>query len=285
MIDKASTDSVFHSRAIPSSSNLENDPDVMVHQQLARLYFFEKLVGTAGKSVLDFGCGSGFNCHIIAKHAKVSGFDFSANAVALASAKFPDCDFVVADGCSPTLDLGQFERIICCEVLEHVSEMTQFLGNIKQHLTSDGIAFITTPNVAVFSNGHRPSPLNREHIHELTLIEFQELLGAFNEVCIFGQKFKSAQLTEDWNRDVQKKIEMLQNGTRWREPNSSEDSLLHAIHRIPPIRWLWTQLRWRIVESILVRRAARRRPYSFRDFEFVENDLSDAIWFCAIVRA
>jgi hypothetical protein len=56
-------ESVYRFRAVPSGRvPLEDDPEPMVQQQLARLYFFEREVGALGRRVLDWGCGTGFNC-------------------------------------------------------------------------------------------------------------------------------------------------------------------------------------------------------------------------------
>lgn len=276
-------DSVYHSRAVPTSDDLENDPDVMVHQQLARLYFFERLIGCEGKTVLDFGCGSGFNCHLLARNSDVVGFDYSPAAVELATKAFPACRFLVADGCDPTLNLGKFQRIICCEVLEHVPDMKQFVANISNHLSSDGVAFITTPNVVTFSNGHRPSPMNREHIRELDIQEFREMLSCFRQVDIYGQRFNRSELADNWSKDVENKIKLLEIGQRWKE-RAEPHAALRAIHRLPPVRWAWTQLRWKLLGKLHKRKAARTRPYSFRDFEFVHNEFANALWFCAVVQ-
>lgn len=275
-------DSVFHSRAVPSGGLLENDPDVMIHQQLARLNFFEREVGTTGKTVLDFGCGSGFNSHLLQSARRVVGFDNSPEVIAVANSLFPRSRFLVADGCDPRLNLGTFERIICCEVLEHVPDMPSFIKNIFKHLTNDGIAFITTPNVKVFSNGYRPSPMNREHIRELDIDEFRELLQPFEKVRIYGQKFCRAELAEEWAQDVERKATLLKTGNRWPR-QTSHHVLLRSIHSCPPIKWVWRLLRWRLIAGIQRRRAVLARPYSFHDFDFVENDFENALWFCAVV--
>ena len=81
-------DSVFHSRAIRTSGlSIEDDPEPMVQQQLARLKFMMNQLDLRGKSVLEFGCGSGFNCEFIEREAgvsHVSGFDNSEGSILLA---------------------------------------------------------------------------------------------------------------------------------------------------------------------------------------------------------
>ena len=284
----APTHAAFHSRAVRSvDRSMESDPDVMVHQQLARLRFFEAALDVQGQRVLDFGCGSGFNCHELTNAKEVLGFDASPDAILLARKFFPNCRFEIADACSPSLSLGQWDRILCCEVLEHVPDMPTFLDNIKRHLSPDGTAFISTPNRDVFSLGHEPSPMNREHIKELNLQEFTDLLTArFSSVEIFGQSFRDPALLTEWEADVRKNIKSLEAGTRWKEPTHtrmSRNPLLRAIYRVPLLPRAWKWLRWSLIEGMKTRRVLRNRPYSYTDFEFHKDNLARAIWFCAIV--
>jgi SAM-dependent methyltransferase len=281
---------VFHSRAVRSlTRSLEEDPDVMVHQQLARLRFFEEAVGAKNRRVLDFGCGSGFNCHELTEAKEILGFDVSSDAILLASRSFPDCRFVVGDACSPSLSLGSWDRILCCEVLEHVPDMEAFLDNLKRHLAPGGKAFISTPNRDVFSLGYEPSPMNREHIKELNLQELSDLLTArFNNVEILGQSFRDPALLKAWEVDVREKIASLEVGTRWTERPDSKlttNPLLRAAYKIPLLQRAWKWLRWSLIEGLKAKRAAQTRPYSYTDFEFRKDDLSQAIWFCAIVSS
>lgn len=280
-------DSVFHSRAIRSlGTKLEDDPEVMVHQQLARLRFFQEVVGTDGKRVLDFGCGSGFNCNELTGASAVLGVDLSADAIAIARQSFPRCSFTVANGCDPHFDLGEWERILCCEVLEHVPDMKIFLDNLAHSLTPGGIAFLSTPNREIFSNGHEPSPINREHIKELNHDEFLALLTPrFSSVVLYGQRFSSPHLLTQWQEDVNAKIIELENGTRWHDPPPSivaTNRLVRSLYNIAPLRRLWKFVRWTLIKNMRDRRNAVSRPYSFKDFEF-SKDCRDALWFCAVV--
>ncbi len=53
----------------------------------------------------------------------------------------------VVAGDAATMDLGvQFDTIVAGEVIEHVSNVGQFLANLGRHLTEDGVLIITTPN-------------------------------------------------------------------------------------------------------------------------------------------
>lgn len=289
------SDSVCDSRAVPNLwGSLENDPDVMVHQQLARLKFFENEVGCQGHSILEFGCGTGFNCDYLrqrGKASKVVGLDVSDSSVQYAKKRYHGVDFLVADGCDPQLNIetGSWDRVVAFEVLEHVPDMHAFLANIKRHLSADGRVFISTPNIAVFSLGYEPSPINRTHLKELTLLEFRDLLNAhFAHVQIFGQSFSKASLLEDWKTDVQRKIEQLQRGQRWQrqEPLRTKLRKLKIVdlaYRVPLFRGVWRWLRWQVWGQWERHRAIKARKYSYRDFVFQSHDMSEALWFCAVV--
>jgi 2-polyprenyl-3-methyl-5-hydroxy-6-metoxy-1,4-benzoquinol methylase len=181
-----------------------DDPEEMVQEQYARLRFFEGRRGPDARRVLDWGCGSGFNCRCLTQAdpgREVAGFDVSPAAIRLARESFPGIDFRLGDGCDPALDLyaGAWDRVLCCEVLEHVPDQPAFVANVRRHLAPGGAAFVSTPNRDVFSLGHEPSPVNREHVKELTRDEFVGLLRPhFSGVEVHGQRFKDVGLLRAW---------------------------------------------------------------------------------------
>ncbi|WP_165251872.1 class I SAM-dependent methyltransferase [Paludisphaera soli] len=290
----STSDEVFRYRAVRSRGvSLEEDPEPMIQQQLARLKFFERTVGTEGRSVLDWGCGTGYNCAWLATTGRAReavGFDVSADSIAIAAEAAPEVEFLVADSCDPDLHIrpGRWDRILSCEVLEHVPDMPEFLANMRRHLAPDGVAFVSTPNRQVFSLGHEPSPMNKEHIKELQLDEFHELVGRyFSDVTIYGQQFRDDALLEAWKDDVRAKIAKLAEGTRWKEARASRLKripLLERLHRVGPLRAAWRQARWRAWPAITSRLRPATPGYMHGDFEFVTGDLTRSLWLCAVLR-
>jgi SAM-dependent methyltransferase len=73
--------------------------------------------------ILEVGCGSGTLAHLLMDRSAVDyrGFDFSAVAVKRAGARTgrPEV-FSVGDARDPTLYGGDYDGIICTEVLEHI---------------------------------------------------------------------------------------------------------------------------------------------------------------------
>ncbi len=286
---------LHQSRAIRNLSvRIEDDPEPMVQQQLARLKFLQRHVGVRDARVLEFGCGSGLNCSWLEELGnvrEVAGFDLLPEAVDLCRQSFPRIEFQVGDCCDPKLEIrpGTWDRVVCFEVLEHVSDTAALLDNIKRHLRAGGIAFLSTPNRPVFSLDHEPSPINREHIKELCLGELRSLLkGHFPSVEIYGQRFKRKALLEAWQADVRHKINELHAGTRWQRKERLSDRLrrvevVERAYRNPLLRAGWRRLRWGLIAGLGTAFAAAKRAYSFQDFEFVSEDLSDSLWFCAIL--
>lgn len=291
----SASDAVFHSRAVRSMRiPIEDDPDPMVHQQLARLLFLSEIVDFKSKRVLEFGCGSGLNCDFLLQRYEplaVVGFDMSTDCVELAQTQYSGLTVMCADACDSLLDLsmGTWDLIVSFEVLEHVPHMENFIKNIRRHLAPTGMAFISTPNRDIFSIGHEPSPMNREHVKELNREEFERLLQPhFSKIEIWGQRFKKNALLEAWKADVREKIAQCQSGKRWQKVPSLREQLMHIplINRAYGNRLLrrsWKYLRWEVFQTIADKRAIAKRPYSFEDFEF-SRDTSDALWFCALLN-
>jgi ubiquinone/menaquinone biosynthesis C-methylase UbiE len=286
----------FQHRAVRNQrTSEENDPDPMVQQQLARLFFFmRKNQGLQNARILDWGCGSGFNCGWLKSNSsaeKITGIDISPATIDLARQMFPNCEFLVADACSQSLNIEceRWTHIISCEVLEHVPDMPSFLANIKRHLSPNGTAFITTPHRLVFSLGHEPSPVNQEHVKELDLEEFRALLRVhFRHIEVYGQSFTDSRLLEEWKTDVRSKIQQLKNGTRWQRGLSIQQKLrkfkvVDYLYGIPALKSMWRYFRWELVGRIQTKYQQLNMPYTYGDFEFSTQNLSDAIWFCAIV--
>lgn len=287
----AIADSVFHSRALRTPGLcIEDDPEPMVQQQLARLKFMAKMLDLRAKRVLEFGCGTGFNIGFIKSEmgaSRVAGFDNSQGTIALAKQQFPGAEVAVGDACNPLLDIspGNWDAIVSFEVLEHVPDMPAFLANMRRHLRTGGVVLISTPNREVFSSGNEPSPMNREHIKELSATELVDLVRPFfTNVELWGQRFKTFGLQKAWDDDVKSKIAQLRDGTRWKE--ASPESLTRRVYKglHPSLKATWKYLRWNLIEAMNRRRQIANRQYGWDDFEFTQ-ELDRSLWFCAIMKA
>jgi len=147
-------------------------------------YLFAEQYST-GRIVLDVGCGSGYGtAHLSRAGAKLAiGVDCSALAIRYAK-KWHDnerTEFVIMDACALGFRAA-FDLAVCFDVLEHLQRPTDALRQICQAMTIHGVAIIGTPNRSVSGLD------NPHHVSELSLPEFQQLLGSFfNKVVVLGQ--------------------------------------------------------------------------------------------------
>ena len=115
---------------------------------LPRIKAIVNLVGTQ-KRVLDIGCYDGtIGSAILSNSNKVSGIDFSKEAVALAMQKGIDAYQADIEEDTMPFEEHSFEVIVFAEIIEHVFDTDAFLEKIKKYLTKDGQIVLTTPNLA-----------------------------------------------------------------------------------------------------------------------------------------
>ena len=131
-----------------------------------------------GKSILDFGCGTGYGAAMMAEVAKhVTGLDIDATALQWAreNHKSARLDFQRHADLGAALPAASFDMVTCFEMIEHVDHATQkaTAASIARLLKDDGLLLISTPNPAVTAlYGANPY-----HIREMNEAEFRELLG------------------------------------------------------------------------------------------------------------
>lgn len=102
------------------------------------------------KKILDVGCRPEFS-KIIAKGtgSQVCG----VNIIDFSSLSTDNVEFMVADA-EKKLELedNSFDMVFCGELIEHMFELGVFINEIKRILKKNGIAIITTPNLACLWN-------------------------------------------------------------------------------------------------------------------------------------
>ncbi|MEP6687153.1 MAG: class I SAM-dependent methyltransferase [Gemmatimonadales bacterium] len=108
------------------------------HRALLRRYSPE------GKRVLDFGCMDGiFTLRLQQLGGEAVGYDISPAAIAQAK-RFRGTDARPVFTTVPP-GPGQFDRIYCNEVLEHVEDDVGLIGELVGYLASGGSVVGTTP--------------------------------------------------------------------------------------------------------------------------------------------
>lgn len=108
------------------------------HYWQSRYYFIwtviaDRIRRSADKRVLEIGCGSGQLASLLRDQGivKYTGFDFSNVAIRLARQLVPEYTFLVADArYTELVPNGDYDWVVCTEVLEHIVEDLEVLKRI-----------------------------------------------------------------------------------------------------------------------------------------------------------
>ena len=151
---------------------------------------------TAGKDVLDFGCGTGYGTHRLSDDARsIVGVDISTEAIDAARGEFLDektksrLDFRVIDAIEqaplPFAD-DAFDTVVSFQVVEHVHDVDTYLSEIRRVLRPNGVFVCATPDRSTRLYP-RQLPFNRFHLREWAPDDFGKLLdGVFPGTKVFG---------------------------------------------------------------------------------------------------
>jgi SAM-dependent methyltransferase len=132
----------------------------------------------AGRDVLEAGCGEGYGADLIADVARrVIGLDYDESAVAHVRARYPRVDIRHGNLAELPLEDGSVDVVVNFQVIEHLWDQGQFVGECYRVLRPGGVLLMSTPNRITFSPG-RDTPINPFHTRELNAAELTELLTA-----------------------------------------------------------------------------------------------------------
>jgi len=129
-----------------------------------------KHVGLDSPTVIDAGCGLGFNVSAIVAalpNAFLTGVDFSPLAIEGATNKFPKHLWKVVDLNSPPPELSA-EVVVCTEVIEHVDDPEQFIINLSQMVQDGGYLVLTTQSGKVHATEKMVGHLRHFSTDQLT---------------------------------------------------------------------------------------------------------------------
>lgn len=105
-------------------------------------------VGNHPRRILDYGCGQGKWTPLLRDmfpDAEIVGIDISEVAIAKASQKFPQHQFLVFDGDRASLEDNGFDLVFSFHVLEHVIDVVASIKDIARLLRPGGHACIIFP--------------------------------------------------------------------------------------------------------------------------------------------
>jgi 2-polyprenyl-6-hydroxyphenyl methylase/3-demethylubiquinone-9 3-methyltransferase len=99
--------------------------------------------------VLDVGCHGGrFTQEVVTRYpsSRISGIDMSQHAIRYAKKRNPKVDFRVARAESLPYKNGSFDLVTCFEVLEHVEDPVQVVGEMRRVLSPQGYIMMLVPS-------------------------------------------------------------------------------------------------------------------------------------------
>ncbi|QOY85825.1 class I SAM-dependent methyltransferase [Paludibaculum fermentans] len=152
----------------------------LLNEHMSRYAFAARLA--RNKRVLDIACGMGYGSFELSKHAaRVVGLDVSEEAVNSARERYQSANlqFLTAPAQQIPLDDHSFDLIVAFEVIEHLSDWEELLGQAKRLLAPGGQFIVSTPNKAYYAETRRLAGPNPFHVHEFEFSEFQSELGRF----------------------------------------------------------------------------------------------------------
>jgi 2-polyprenyl-3-methyl-5-hydroxy-6-metoxy-1,4-benzoquinol methylase len=92
------------------------------------------LKSVSNPNILEIGCGTGQFAEYLKDEGynQYRGFDFSAEAIKIATARVPSFNFFVSDALSPNPYQEKHDTVICMEVLEHITNDLSVIRLLKE---------------------------------------------------------------------------------------------------------------------------------------------------------
>ena len=141
-----------------------------------------------GRDVLEAGFGEGYGADLLAGVARsVTGVDYDESAVAHVRARYPRVTVIQGNLAELPLPDASVDVVVNFQVIEHLWDQSQFVGECLRVLRPGGSLLMSTPNRITFSPG-LDTPLNPFHTRELNAVELTELLvdGGFAIEAMYG---------------------------------------------------------------------------------------------------
>lgn len=142
----------------------------------------------SGKRVIDIGCGAGANAAWLREHGAewIEGVEPHSPSADVAEGRL---DHVHRCGIEAARIEGQFDLVICADVLEHLVDPGAVLIGLREHAASGSRLVVSAPNVRhyralariAFGAGFRPDPdgtFDGTHLRFFTRSNLADLLAA-----------------------------------------------------------------------------------------------------------
>lgn len=174
-------------RIVPGAQGCEPTFEAKMYQEHIARYAFAAQV-TAGKDVLDLGCGVGYGSrHLaIAGARSVLGIDIAEDAIEHAKSHFvhPAVTYQAMDARLMPFQ-AEFDVIVCFELIEHVAEQGHVLDLMCKALRPGGQLVISTPRpLAEKRNNFHVRELSHQELQGLLAERFEHVSSYFERNCL-----------------------------------------------------------------------------------------------------
>jgi O-antigen biosynthesis protein len=174
----------------------------LAYEHLHRYLF--ALRWAEGEQVLDLACGNGYGAALLARRAShVWALDVDQETIAGARKDWcaNNLTFVQGDAMQLPLRSGSIGLVVAMEALEHIKDQERLLREIARVCSEDGIALVSTPNKAVYSDAREY--VNPFHVRELYFDDFVSLLKKhFKYIDVVGQQMRAGSLLSNDSADA-----------------------------------------------------------------------------------
>jgi len=156
-------------------------------------------------SLLDLGCGPPTKMyHFFAGLDGSFALADQPTTAQLAGKIFPNAEFYAVDLNTPIgcLSDQKFDMIICADVIEHLSRPDHLLSAIRENLSSQGKAIISTPNRDVRRGPDNLQPDNPAHVREWNKPELKKFIeeSGFEVISQESVPIERLPTWKDWLR-------------------------------------------------------------------------------------
>lgn len=142
----------FDKMSVGRNEKIQSNPIVDYEQTVRSRTVLDLLSANRGEKILDIGCGNARDIlHILKKGAQVVGVDISEGMVfeaqqELAKQGFGEVLLKVGDATRLDFSDGEFDKVLCSEVIEHIPAADKALSEMWRVLKPGGLLVLSTPN-------------------------------------------------------------------------------------------------------------------------------------------
>jgi SAM-dependent methyltransferase len=143
----------------------------------------------AGLRVLDMACGEGYGSEVLSRSAaSVVGVDANPEAHEHARLRYVRQNLRFERGLVETYgSAGEFDAVVFLQTIEHVHDPMGVLEHFGSLAGSDGVVYVTTPNLLTLAPPGASKSENPWHLKEYRADEFRALCeSVFGEVEVLG---------------------------------------------------------------------------------------------------